>query len=414
MQADHVVVINDAAQARGGATGLALLSVRLLRARGLRVSYVCGDAGANDELRELGVEVIAGGGAGLLRRGRADAMLRGLHNPASRAMLRDAIARLDTPGTVYHLHGWAQILSPSIFSALAPVAARTVIHAHDMFLACPNGVYMDYPRAERCLRVPLGRDCLATNCDKRSRLQKGWRVLRQVNLRRRFPAGHPWGAVVPIHPGMIPGLTRAGYPETLMHVIRNPATPYSTQRIRAEENRAIVYVGRLERDKGALDLALAARRADVPLTLVGEGSLRAEIEQANPEARITGWTARAEIAAHVSDARALVMPSHHPEPFALVLPEASGSGLPLLVSRTALMAPEIAKAGLGLAFDMAARGGLDAALSGIVQMPDEEVARISRRGHARTAPLALSEEGWTAALTELYDALCRQAARLSA
>lgn len=414
MRPEHVVVINDAVRARGGATGLALLSVRLLRAQGLRVSYICGDDGENEELRALGVEVIAGGEAGLLRRGRADALLRGLHNPASRMMLSRAIARLDTPRTVYHLHGWAQILSPSIFSALAPVAPRCVIHAHDMFLACPNGVYMDYPKGVRCERVPLGAECLRTNCDKRSYAQKGWRVLRQANLRRRFPGKQGWGAVVPIHPGMIPGLVRAGYDPALLQVIRNPATPYTAQRIPAERNRGLAYVGRLERDKGALDLALAARRAGLSLTMVGEGSQRGEIARTCPDTVITGWADRDAIAGHVAGARALVMPSHHPEPFALVLPEASGSGLPLLVAQSAMMAPEIVAGGLGQAFDMAAPGGLDQALARFGRLSDTEIAGMSRRGHARSISLALSEAEWADALIALYTRLCAGAGRLSA
>ncbi|WP_444430903.1 hypothetical protein ACTTAM_08565 [Rhodobacter capsulatus] len=41
-----VVILNDASVARGGATGLALLQARLLRARGLAVVFASADRGA--------------------------------------------------------------------------------------------------------------------------------------------------------------------------------------------------------------------------------------------------------------------------------------------------------------------------------------------------------------------------------
>jgi hypothetical protein len=34
------------------------------------------------------------------------------------------IAQHDTPRTVYHLHGWLQILSPAVLHAAAPVRDR--------------------------------------------------------------------------------------------------------------------------------------------------------------------------------------------------------------------------------------------------------------------------------------------------
>jgi glycosyltransferase involved in cell wall biosynthesis len=402
MTISRIVIINDASRALGGATGLALLSAHEFLRAGLPVTYVCGDAGEADDLRAAGARVIAAGRGKLLTRGRADAAIRGIHDKAMRDMLADLIADHDDPGTVYHVHGWAQILSPAIFTALAAVAPRCFIHAHDMFLACPNGVYMDYRRNRVCTRVPLGTACLTTNCDKRSYLHKGWRVARQIALRRCLQRDLPWAGILAIHPAMVPRLARAGYPDRLFHVLRNPAAAFTSTRITAESNTTLAYVGRLEPDKGALDLAQAARRTGQRVIFVGEGSLRGVLERDFPEMSVTGWQDRDAIGALIGDARVLVMPSHHPEPFALVLPEASLSGLPLAVADTALMAPEIQTAGLGVSFDVFDAASFDRALTTLRHMPAPDLRAMSERGHANRAGLAMSIENWVDELLSLY------------
>jgi glycosyltransferase involved in cell wall biosynthesis len=357
------------------------------------------------------VEVHSCGGLRLLERGRLQAATRGIHDAAVERRLAALIAEIDTPGTVYHLHGWAQIFSPAVFRALAPVAARSFLHAHDMFLACPNGVYMDYRRGEVCTRRPLSAACISTNCDKRSYAQKLWRVARQTAVRRWLDPALPWAGIVQIHPDMQPRLARAGFPDSMFRTLRNPAVPYTQSRIRAEENRRLVYVGRLEADKGVRGLVAAAARLDLPLTLVGDGPLREELAAAHPGVEITGWLGSGEIGRHVGRARALVMPSEHPEPFALVLAEAVHSGLPVAVSNTALMAEEIAAAGLGLSFDAGDPGDTDRVLAAFRDMPPDRLRAMSEAGHTGPHRLALSPEAWGDGLLALYRGAVARSAR---
>jgi len=270
-----------------------------------------------------------------------------------------------------------------------------------MFLACPNGVYMDYRANAVCTRTPLSAACLTTHCDKRSFAHKSWRVLRQAALRRTLRGWRPWAGIIPIHPAMIPRLARAGLRSSHLHVVRNPASPFSRTRIPAERNRRIAYVGRLEPDKGALDLARSAQRVGLAVTFVGDGSLRATLERDFPDMRVTGWAEPGAIGPLLQDARALVMPSRHPEPFALVLPEALLSGLPVAVADTALMADEVTALGLGLAFDVFDPAAFDAVLKRLRDMPDAQIRSISDAGHAAQQTLANSPEGWTDALIAL-------------
>ncbi len=402
MNKRRIVVVNDDSVARGGTAVLAVMSAKALADRGHEVIWLCGDAGANPELVAHGIEIVALGARPLLELPARRALVDGVHNRAAQQRVADFVARRDTSDTVYHVHSWAQIFSPAIFPALKPVSRRTLLHAHDMFLACPNGVYMDYQKNRPCARVPNSLACIATHCDKRSYAQKLWRVVREARVHGALGSLEPWGGIVAIHPGMTEKLARAGYREDRLFTVRNPVVPFTPERIRAEDNAALLYVGRLEADKGVGEVAAAADRAQVPLILVGEGPMRAELEARYPQATLAGWVDKAGIGAYAARARALVMPSRHPEPFALVIAEAAASGLPVLASDTAAMAGEVETAGLGFAFDVFDPASFDAAIARIMNLSAAEVRAMSARGHSGDAALGNTPDGWIDGLEAQY------------
>ena len=406
---DRVVILNDATTARGGATGLALLSIRLLRARGVAVTYIVGDDGESDELEALGVEIVAMGGKQLVAERRLTALTRGICNTRAEAGVAEWIAGNDTPRTIYHVHGWSKILSPSIFSALRPVASRTYTHAHDYFLACPNGAYMDYPHEAPCTRVPLGLSCLGTNCDKRSYPQKLWRSARRVALdKARGPAS--WRPTIMIHEAMAPAMERAGYDSQNLVALRNPAGAFSSERVRAEDNSLFCFIGRVEREKGIEDALAAAAKAGVRLRVIGDGPLREELAARWPDVEFTGWASRDQVSELVRDARCVVVPSRYPEPFGLVIAEAAQSGIPVIVSDTALLAADVANLGLGLSTTTRDIDAFAAAMERIRDLPRDEIESMSRRGFAGTSRLASTDEAWADGLMALYETSLVEAA----
>ena len=147
---DRVVIINDVSQVRGGATNVALHSAALLGDSGIPVTYFTGDHGLHSEPRLRNADVVAVGGEHILRTALPRAALDGLYNVSAEQRLTTWIAANDTPGTIYHLHGWSKILSPSVFRALRPVAKRLIVNAHDFFLVCPNGGYFNFRSESPC------------------------------------------------------------------------------------------------------------------------------------------------------------------------------------------------------------------------------------------------------------------------
>jgi glycosyltransferase involved in cell wall biosynthesis len=397
-----VVIINDASVARGGATGLALLQARSLQARGVEVVYVAGDRGEDSQFEALGIEVHNIGGDALLRASPLRAATRGLYSQAARKRVAEVVALHDGPDTVYHVHSFSKALTPAIFGPLQRVASRCFIHAHDFFLACPNGAFMDYQAMQPCHRVPLSRDCLGTNCDKRNYAQKLWRTGRQAVLHQSMPRQAPWGGILMIHPGMAPFLRKAGYPEDTLHSLRNPAEAIGPTRVQAERNDRFVFIGRVEAEKGIEELIAAVGAIGVPLTVIGEGPLRETLTARHPEVTFRGWMDRAGIAGEIASARALVMPTRYPEPFGLVAAEASLSGLPVILSRSALLGPEIDAQGLGFACDTRDPAAFEAILRRMRDLPAEEVAKMSERGASGQAGLCTSPEEWIDRQLALY------------
>ncbi|MDO5643456.1 MAG: glycosyltransferase [Paracoccus sp. (in: a-proteobacteria)] len=395
--ADHIVIINDFSSTEGGAGYLAASLAGGLAARGRRVSLITGDAAQSPP---PGVAVTGLGSQRLLDGGAGRAALRGLWNRQALAGLADWIGAHDRPGTVYHLHNWSNILSPGVFRVLAPVSDRLAIHAHDFFLACPNGTYLDYPRAAICPRTPLSPACIATQCDKRAYGHKLWRVARHGVLARALRPHLPRARFVMIHEAMRPWLNRRIAPARLI-TIRNPVTPFGAQVPAPETRQGIAHIGQVQRLKGVFELAEAGRQLGRSIDFFGSGEDLATLSAAYPEHRWHGHRPRAEIARHLAGMRAVVVASQSPEPFCLAAFESVATGLPLILSDAILAAPELSASGAALPF---AAGDTQALKRALAQVFDDDagVARMAAAARAAGPGLAQGMDEWVAAHDRLY------------
>jgi glycosyltransferase involved in cell wall biosynthesis len=168
----------------------------------------------------------------------------------------------------------------------------------------------------------------------------------QANLRRKRTALAGADALVAVSTTMAEDLrTRA--PElrdARIDVIPNPVDVTALRR--ARDSRAplageyLVYVGKLERNKGVEYLVDAVRRAPVswPFVVVGDGAERAAVERAagaaGRETRFTGWIEREAALAWLAHAALLVFPSRGPESLSRVLLEAAALGVPIAAMDT--------------------------------------------------------------------------------
>lgn len=174
---------------------------------------------------------------------------------------------------------------------------------------------------------------------------------------------------------------------------------------------ALVYlfVGRLNRDKGVLDLAcafeaVARARADVFLLFAGpdeEGlapQIRTRCGETASRVRFVSWTDAPE--RYMAAADVFCLPSYR-EGFGAVIIEAAAAGLPAIGSRIYGIVDAIDEGSTGL---LIAAGDVPALAAAMEKLAADEALRSTMGSAARTrAVKAYSREALTAALVSFYE-----------
>ncbi|MEO8500446.1 MAG: glycosyltransferase, partial [Vicinamibacteria bacterium] len=105
-------------------------------------------------------------------------------------------------------------------------------------------------------------------------------------------------------------------------------------------DRFVLFVGKLETNKGARDLipAMVRAKTGLPLVILGSGSeesrLRAQAAEHAIEIHSLGWADRADVLRAMKRAASLVFPSTWPEPLSRVLLEGLALGTPIAAMDT--------------------------------------------------------------------------------
>jgi glycosyltransferase involved in cell wall biosynthesis len=317
----------------GGAALVAIQSAIALARRGVTVDYFCAVGPPDPALAEAGVRVTC-----LNQDAFTDApnvpraLFEGLWNPAAARAFRRLLSTVDAEGAIIHVHGWTKALSASVLDAALRAPMPTVVTLHEYFTACPNGGLYNYQTQSPCTLRPMGAACIATHCDSRGYGHKLWRVARQAIA--QHGAGVPGRLRHLVYISEFSrGVLQAHLPgDAQWRMVHNPINVVRAPRVRVEENRDFLFLGRLSPEKGALLLAEAGARAGAPVRFVGDGGERAAIEQRWPQSKLMGWMAPDKAMAQLAEARALVFPSLWYETQGLSVYEALARGVPVIVA----------------------------------------------------------------------------------
>lgn len=156
---------------------------------------------------------------------------------------------------------------------------------------------------------------------------------------------------------------------------------------RAPEPGRVLYLGRLEHEKGVQDLLAALPRVRLAhpqarLVVAGDGTQAdwfRERARAHRVARAVTWTGHLEpaaIAVELSRAAVVVVPSRY-EPFGIVALEAAAAGTPVVTSTAGGLAEVVLDGMTGLTFAVGDVGALVAAVSEVLANPDAAVRRAT-------------------------------------
>ncbi|MDS4027989.1 MAG: glycosyltransferase family 4 protein [Candidatus Contendobacter sp.] len=259
-------------------------------------------------------------------------------NPWSVVAIRRAVDTFRP--AVVHVHNTFPLISPGIFHAIGPRAAR-VLTLHNYRLFCPAA-------------IPMRAGQVCTDCLDR---HSAWPALRYGCYRNRRLATVPLALSVGLH-RILGTWTRqvdafialtefqrdrmiaAGLPAELVHVKPNfyPGNP--TCMPWADRRPSVVFAGRLTAEKGGMALVrawLLWGAAAPELRIVGDGDLRGDLERlaathpATP-IRFLGSQSSEAAQAEIAHARLLVLPSEWFEGFPMVVREAFAFGTPAAVS----------------------------------------------------------------------------------
>jgi glycogen(starch) synthase len=277
---------------------------------------------------------------------------------------------------------WALAMGHSMLRAgLAAGFVPDVVHAHDWLVAHPAVALAGF------FDVPLVSTLHATEAGRHS----GWingSISRQVHALESWLARES-DSLITCSASMRDEITILFGPVVPdVHVIRNGIEvarwSFAVRRKHPGPAR-LLYVGRLEYEKGIHDLIAALPRIrrthpGATLTIAGEGTqLDWLIEEARrhrvPKATaFQGHLNHDELLSALHDADAVVLPSHY-EPFGIVALEAAAAGAPLVTSNVGGLGELVINGQTGMSFAPRDLAGLATAVRQVLDDPDEAQRR---------------------------------------
>lgn len=262
---------------------------------------------------------------------------------------------------VVHFHSISHQLSASVLHAV-PRSTPVVMTLHDYKLAAP--CYLLLRNGEACTEcvgsiVPL--PAVRHKCVKHSRGASLVCATEQVAHLRSYRTKVDRFIVPSRFAASILSESRA-VNRTRVRVVPH-GVGVSAAPARPSESRRFVFLGRLAPEKGLDDLLASWVMSGIgehgyTLEIVGDGPAVDLLRGAPGSVVHRGWLAQPEIAACLTAARCVVVPSRFHETFGLSAAEAMAAGVPLIAARSGALTEMVADAAGGVLFEPGNRSEL--------------------------------------------------------
>ena len=347
-----VIILNDYAYINGGAGKIAIDTALGLAKQNIEVTLFSAVGPIADFLKNVpNLKVICLNQYDILNDpNRLRAIINGIWNFKARKAFENLLRQYDNEETIIHVHGMEKSLSSSCINIAVKKGFKVLFHLHEYGIACPNMGFYNYQKQKICKLKPLGWKCVLTNCDSRCYLHKCWRIIRQ------FVQKNIGGVPKNVHCVYIsefsykilaPFLNK----ENKIFYVSNPIDIQKKERIKVENNKEFIFIGRLVPEKNPVLLAKVASEMNLPVTFIGSGVCENEIKKIYPEAKITGWLDKNSIESVLKSARCLVFPSNWYETQGLVVMECLARGIPCISSKNCASSESLIDGKTGLLFE---------------------------------------------------------------
>ncbi len=263
-----------------------------------------------------------------------------------------AILRREKPDLA-HFHNTFPLISPSAYYACRRAHVPVVQTLHNYRLFCPAGTFFrNRAVCEECLEHSLWRG-VKHGCYRDSRAGTA-AVALMLAAHRMFGT---WmkavSCFIAVSEFVREKFIAGGFPADRVFVKPNFVDPDPDER--DTPGSYAVFVGRLSAEKGLRTLIAAWGDLDncIPLIIVGDGPLRAELEQEAVQRglsniRFEGYLPEKKTLAMMKGARFLIFPSEWYETFGMTIVEAFACGVPVICSRLGAMQELVTEGHTGL------------------------------------------------------------------
>ncbi len=301
------------------------------------------------------------------------------YNHAVRNNLARVIARFQPH--VMHVHNFFPLLSPSVFDASLAAGVPSVFTLANFRILCPTAyLFHDGRICERSLHqscwwtVPartyknsfFGTLALALMVETHKRRGTWRHKVDRFLVPTRFAKAK---------------FVEAGLPAERI-AIRPHGLPRAVDAPPEGPRAGALFVGRLTEEKGIEPLVALWRDIGLPLTVIGDGPLRAKLQaMAGPEVRFLGYVDAERKFAEMRRAAFLVVPTVWNEMFGMTVVEAYASGLPVVASRLGGPAETVEDGKTGFLFDHKVPENIVATLRRAASQPE----RLRTMGQAARA-----------------------------
>ena len=254
-----------------------------------------------------------------------------------------------------HIHNTFVMASPSIYSACLEARVPVVQSLHNYRLLCPSATFFRSGRVcSECVDHSLWRG-VGYGCYRGSRAATATVALMLEAHRRRgtWVQVDSYVALTNFARGVF---VQGGLPADKIFV--KPNFVYPDPGACRSAGEYALFVGRLSPEKGVRMLVSAweCLPKRIPLLIVGDGPLRAELEARVAQRHLSdvsfkGHLGREQVLAAMKRARFVIVPSECYENFPATICEAFSCGAPVICSRLGAMEELVKHGCTGLHFD---------------------------------------------------------------